>query len=365
MQQMHREVGSAVLLLSRFVGQRWDTSEAVRLAEERAASTNEAANQLFERVGNIEERLTVSEESKPDGDGRSGTKRMIPRGGDGHYQMPSGLSGREVVDTPKGEAELERANKLEASRHPLNADRVRNAGADPQDRCRQPSHENEIQAHQPSPLSLPLRREIAQRDDIERLEMSTSLSLSKEAVSERFRRPGSAPFGDVDLAETDSGMPVGAGAAIALQRMRSPQNTVDTTSRKDNICSRGDAVLGEGDKKAGETSINSVGRRCEGSLSSNRRDSSFSEVVIASSGISSGQIVQAAPSSRKGCALTDSVDPRRMRGHTSDVDQHADIGNNVGDRNMKPEEPEKTAAGEVERGLPSEHFTAGEVVSVT
>lgn len=58
------QVGSAVLLLSRFIGLEWNTSEAVRLAEERSALTSDAVNRLSEDVGNLEQRLVVAQEPK-------------------------------------------------------------------------------------------------------------------------------------------------------------------------------------------------------------------------------------------------------------------------------------------------------------
>eukprot|EP00903_Cladosiphon_okamuranus_P006154 g6055.t1 len=62
MQEMHREVGSAVLLLSRFVGLQWNTDEALRLAEEKTASARQAVDRLSDNVGTLERRLTVAEE---------------------------------------------------------------------------------------------------------------------------------------------------------------------------------------------------------------------------------------------------------------------------------------------------------------
>lgn len=57
-------MGSAVLLLSRFIGLQWDTSEAVRIAEEKSASASEAVDRLVNNVGTLEQRLAVAEESK-------------------------------------------------------------------------------------------------------------------------------------------------------------------------------------------------------------------------------------------------------------------------------------------------------------
>eukprot|EP00904_Undaria_pinnatifida_P004643 jgi/Undpi1/1417/HiC_scaffold_11.g04808.m1 len=65
MQDMHREVGSAVLLLSRFVGLEWDTGEAVRLAEKRSASARDAVERLSNDVGNLEQRLTIAGGPRP------------------------------------------------------------------------------------------------------------------------------------------------------------------------------------------------------------------------------------------------------------------------------------------------------------
>lgn len=64
-------MGSAVLLLSRFIGLQWDTSEAVRLAEERSASAGEAVDRLANNVGTLEQHLAIAEESKTIG--RDGT----------------------------------------------------------------------------------------------------------------------------------------------------------------------------------------------------------------------------------------------------------------------------------------------------
>lgn len=56
------QVGSAVLLLSRFVGLQWNADEALRLAEEKTASASEAVNRLSDNVGTLEQRLTAAEE---------------------------------------------------------------------------------------------------------------------------------------------------------------------------------------------------------------------------------------------------------------------------------------------------------------
>ena len=58
-------MGSAVLLLSRFVGLEWDTGEAVRLAEKRSASASDAVERLSNDVGNLEQRLTIAGGPRP------------------------------------------------------------------------------------------------------------------------------------------------------------------------------------------------------------------------------------------------------------------------------------------------------------
>ncbi|CAN0123660.1 unnamed protein product [Scytosiphon promiscuus] len=64
MQDMHREVGSAVLLLSRFIGLEWDTSEVVRLVEAKTSSASVAVKRLSENVGTLEQRLASAEKSE-------------------------------------------------------------------------------------------------------------------------------------------------------------------------------------------------------------------------------------------------------------------------------------------------------------
>lgn len=61
------QVGSAVLLLSRFVGLQWNADEAVRLAEEKTTSASEAVNRLSDNVGTLEQRLTAVEEPEVGG----------------------------------------------------------------------------------------------------------------------------------------------------------------------------------------------------------------------------------------------------------------------------------------------------------
>ncbi|CAM9165059.1 unnamed protein product, partial [Laminaria digitata] len=68
MQDMHREVGSAVLLLSRFMGLEWDTGESVRLAEKRSASASDAVERLSDDVGNLEHRLAIAGAPRPEND---------------------------------------------------------------------------------------------------------------------------------------------------------------------------------------------------------------------------------------------------------------------------------------------------------
>ncbi|CAB1103013.1 unnamed protein product [Ectocarpus sp. CCAP 1310/34] len=64
MQDMHREVGSAVLLLSRFVGLQWNTDEVVGLVEDKTALASEAVDRLADNVGTLQQRLTIAEETK-------------------------------------------------------------------------------------------------------------------------------------------------------------------------------------------------------------------------------------------------------------------------------------------------------------
>ncbi|CAM9280635.1 unnamed protein product [Ectocarpus sp. 6 AP-2014] len=64
MQDMHREVGSAVLLLSRFVGLQWNTDEVVGLVEDETALASEAVERLADNVGTLQQRLTIAEETK-------------------------------------------------------------------------------------------------------------------------------------------------------------------------------------------------------------------------------------------------------------------------------------------------------------
>lgn len=87
----HTQVGSAVLLLSRFIGLQWNADEAVRLAEEKTASASEAVNRLSDNVGTLEQRLTAAEESKVGG------AKGESAGGGGATPTLSSLVGTETV----------------------------------------------------------------------------------------------------------------------------------------------------------------------------------------------------------------------------------------------------------------------------
>lgn len=58
------QVGSAVLLLSRFVGLQWNTDEVVGLVEDKTALASEAVDRLADNVGTLQQRLTIAEETK-------------------------------------------------------------------------------------------------------------------------------------------------------------------------------------------------------------------------------------------------------------------------------------------------------------
>ncbi|CAN0520392.1 unnamed protein product, partial [Ectocarpus sp. 12 AP-2014] len=58
------QVGSAVLLLSRFVGLQWNTDEVVGLVEDKTALASEAVDRLADNVGTLQQRLTIVEETK-------------------------------------------------------------------------------------------------------------------------------------------------------------------------------------------------------------------------------------------------------------------------------------------------------------
>lgn len=58
------QVGSAVLLLSRFVGLQWNTDEVVGLVEDKTALASEAVDRLTDNVGTLQQRLAIAEETK-------------------------------------------------------------------------------------------------------------------------------------------------------------------------------------------------------------------------------------------------------------------------------------------------------------
>ncbi|CAM9310549.1 unnamed protein product, partial [Ectocarpus sp. 4 AP-2014] len=58
------QVGSAVLLLSRFVGLQWNTDEVVGLVEDKTALASEAVDRLADNAGTLQQRLTIAEETK-------------------------------------------------------------------------------------------------------------------------------------------------------------------------------------------------------------------------------------------------------------------------------------------------------------
>lgn len=103
------QVGSAVLLLSRFVGLQWNPDEALRLAEEKTASASEAVNRLSDNVGTLEQRLTAVEE--PGVEGAQG-EPVVGGGSTQTYPSPArtGSAAREAkladggsgVGTPPG-----------------------------------------------------------------------------------------------------------------------------------------------------------------------------------------------------------------------------------------------------------------------
>ncbi|CAN0070084.1 unnamed protein product, partial [Ectocarpus sp. 8 AP-2014] len=64
------QVGSAVLLLSRFVGLQWNTDEVVGLVEDKTALASEAVDRLADNVGTLQQRLTIAEENKLGGTSR-------------------------------------------------------------------------------------------------------------------------------------------------------------------------------------------------------------------------------------------------------------------------------------------------------
>lgn len=112
------QVGSAVLLLSRFVGLQWNADEALRLAEEKTASASEAVDRLSDNVGTLEQRLTAGEEPtvedakgepaatggatptrpSPAGAGTAGLQAMLAEGGGGNT-VPDG-TGDGIISSP-------------------------------------------------------------------------------------------------------------------------------------------------------------------------------------------------------------------------------------------------------------------------